>query len=133
MTPQHFYTIFAPEQLERIFPPERSSGFFEALYGDDKDAAFDIKFSFSGGHADQLHFQFLLEQRPGKCLACNLTYGLPGVFVRHPVINLRGIIDDIAQRLDLPASRLLWDLGKTESRRSDQHAIPLTIRVQSEA
>ncbi len=126
-------TVFSPQQLEQIFPAQRSRDFFEALYGDDDDAAFDIKLAFSGANDQRLHFKFLLIQRPGKCLACNLTYGLPNVFSRHPVINIHGIVGDVAQVLDLCPSRLQWNLGQTEPSRPDLHAISLTITVQSEA
>lgn len=124
--------VFTPEVLEQIFPPERSHDFFEALYGDADDAAFDIKLAFAGAQGDDLQFEFLLVQRPGKCLACNLTYGLPTVFSRHPVINVRKILEDVAQALDLPGSRFQWKLGQTEPRRQDLHAIPLKFTIQPE-
>ncbi|SDB30310.1 hypothetical protein SAMN05660653_01469 [Desulfonatronum thiosulfatophilum] len=124
--------VFTPEVLEQIFPPERSHDFFEALYGDADDAAFDIQMGFAGANGEKVQFQFLLVQRPGKCLACNLTYGLPAVFSRHPVINIRKIVEEVADTLDLPASRLQWKLGQTEPRSHDLHAIPLTITIQPE-
>lgn len=130
MTNQQMQALFTQEQLDHLFPLDRSRDFFEALYGDDEDAAFDIRLSFAGATDARLHFRFLLDQRPGKCLACNLTYGLPKVFSRHPVINIRGIVGDVAEMLDLPPSRLQWDLGQTEPSRPDQHAIPLTVTIQ---
>lgn len=126
------HRIFNQEYLERIFPQQRSTDFFEALYGDADDAAFDIKLAFVGVTGDHLNFQFLLIQRPAKCLACNLTYGLPNVFSRHPVINIRGIISDIASVLNLPSQRLAWKLGQTQPTRQELHAIPLTITIQPE-
>jgi hypothetical protein len=128
----HPQGIFSPERLERIFPAQRSTDFFEALYGDADEAAFDVKLAFDGVTAGRLNFQFQLVQRPGKCLACNLTYGLPKVFNRHPVINLTGLVSDIAAALDLPASRLQWSLDQTEPRRQDLHVIPFPITILPE-
>lgn len=132
MDSHHFQDIFTPERLEEFFPARRSSDFFEALYGDADEAAFDVKLAFDGGAADRLVFQFHLVQRPGKCLACNLTYGLPGVFTRHPVINMNGLVADIAAAMDLPASRLQWSLDQTEPRRQDLHVIPLKVTILPE-
>ncbi|WP_031387262.1 hypothetical protein [Desulfonatronum thiodismutans] len=132
MDSHHLQGIFTPERLERIFPVQRSADFFEALYGDADETAFDVKLAFDGGAADRLSFQFHLVQRPGKCLACNLTYGLPKVFIRHPVINMSGLVADIAAALDLPASRLQWSLDQTEPRRQDLHVIPLNVTILPE-
>ena len=132
MDSHHLQSIFTPQRLERIFPAQRSTDFFEALYGDADEAAFDVKLAFDGDAVGRLNFQFQLVQRPGKCLACNLTYGLPKVFTRHPVINMNGLVADIAAALDLPASRLQWSLDQTEPRRQDLHVIPLPITILPE-
>ncbi|WP_045219126.1 hypothetical protein [Desulfonatronum thioautotrophicum] len=132
MQSDHYQTIFTPEWLEQTFPAQRSLDFFEALYGDADEAAFDIKLAFDRAASGNLYFQFQLVQRPGKCLACNLTYGLPSVFTRHPVINMSGLVADIASAMDLPVSRLTWNLGQTDPRRQDLHLIPLTISISAE-
>lgn len=132
MDSHQIQSVFTPERLARMFPAQRGTDFFEALYGDADETAFDIKLDFEGGAANQLHFRFQLVQRPGKCLACNLTYGLPKVFIRHPVINMSGLVAEIAAALDLPASRLQWSLGQTEPRRPDLHIIPLSITILRE-
>lgn len=132
MITQHLQSVFTPERLEQMFPAQRSTDFFEALYGDANEAAFDVKLAFVGAARDRLNFQFQLVQRPGKCLACNLTYGLPKVFTRHPVINVRGLVAEIAAALDLPDSRLQWSLDQTEPRRQDLHIIPLPITILPE-
>lgn len=132
MDAHHLQSIFTSERLEQIFPAQRSTDFFEALYGDADEAAFDVKLVFDGATADRLNFQFHLVQRPGKCLACNLTYGLPAVFTRHPVINLTGLVADIAEVLNLPVSRLQWTLNQTEPRRQDLHVIPLPVTILPE-
>lgn len=134
--PEPVYTsdktlIFTSEALEALFPRDRNEAFFDALYGDPEEAAFSIRLAFSGADAHRLHFQFHLEERPGKCLACNLTYGLPAVFARHSVINLRGLIEEVGRLLDIPADRLHGQLGRTETASSSLHRIPLTISIQS--
>ncbi|TVQ95407.1 MAG: pancreas/duodenum homeobox protein 1 [Desulfovibrionales bacterium] len=131
MQPDHYQSIFSPEWLEQTFPVQRSADFFEALYGDADEAAFDIKLAFDGAASGNLYFQFQLVQRPGKCLACNLTYGLPNVLTRHPVINMRGLVADIASALDLPVSTLTWNLGQTDPRHQELHVIPLTITISA--
>lgn len=130
--PEHVANLFTPERLTLLFPPERSAAFFDALYGDADEAAFTIRLDFSGSDAQSLHFQFLLEECPGKCLACNLTYGLPKVFDRHPVVNVAGLAADIGQVLDIPAARLRWKLGQTVTRSSSLHLIPLIITINPE-
>lgn len=122
--------IFTPEKLAALFPPERNEAFFEALYGDAGEAAFTIRLEFLRGDVHRLHFRFRLEELPGKCLACNLTYGLPQVFARHPVINLNGLVNEIGQALDIPPDRLLGELGSTVAHSSDLHLIPLTVTIQ---
>lgn len=124
--------VFSPEKLTSLFPPERSYAFFDALYGDVEEAAFTIRLDFSKADAHRLHFQFRLEERPGKCLACNLTYGLPTVFARHPVINLPGLISEIGQAMEIPAANLRGELGQTITHSSNLHLIPLTITIQSD-
>lgn len=123
-------SLFTPEKLASLFPLERSDAFFDALYGDAEEAAFTIRLDFAKADADRLHFQFRLEERPGKCLACNLTYGLPSVFARHPVINLRGLTNAIALALDIPVDRLRGELGKTIVHSAKLHLIPLAICIQ---
>ena len=81
--------IFSRENLEQIFPPERTAQFFEALFGDPEEGAYDIRMSLLTSSDRKLDFLFELHQRGDACLACNLTYGLPGVFLRHPIINIQ--------------------------------------------
>ena len=68
----------------------RTDEFFEALYGDAAEGPYDILLKFKGENKNTLHFEFQLKQRPGRCLACNLTYGLPVVFSRIQSSMLRG-------------------------------------------
>lgn len=130
MTTQQAKSVFTPEKLTSLFPPERSEAFFEALYGDADEAAFSIRLDFAMAEDSRLHFRFHLEEKPGKCLACNLTYGMPSVFDRHPVIDLRGLVCNIGQALDIPADRLSGELGRTINHAANLHLIPLTITIQ---
>ncbi|WP_028575738.1 hypothetical protein [Desulfonatronovibrio hydrogenovorans] len=116
-----------PEALEDLFPIERSNDFFEAFYGDQEDSHFDIRLGFEGIRDNRIFFSFRLIQRPGKCLACNMTYGLPHVLGRHPLINLSGLVDDIARLLGLNHGSINWSLGSTAEESRDLHKIPLII------
>lgn len=122
---------FAQEKLNELFPPERSDAFFDALYGDPAEGAYDIRLVFQAVEDETLHFAFELRQRPGKCLACNLTYGLPQVFMRHPLINLKKLAEELGRRVGWNTEGLNFTLGKTEERSPELHLIPLRIRRES--
>ncbi len=100
MATESFETLFTPERLESLFPADRADRFFEALFGDAREGAYDIRLDYDGTQDDQLRFLFHLSERPGKCLSCSLTYGLPHVFSRHPVINVAGLVDGIDRLLN---------------------------------
>lgn len=124
-----FHDIFNENILTDLFPSDRADQFFEALFGDPTEGAYDISLSFKGFEENKLRFDLLLNQRPGKCLACNLTYGLPGVFSRHPIINVKGIVEGINQLLNGEAKCEDWELGRTREITREQHAVPLTISL----
>jgi len=105
--------IFAPDVLLKLFPPERADNFFEALFGEAGEGAFDVSLKFKEHSQTGLEFEFHLQQRPGRCLTCSLTYGLPEVFSRHPVINVTGLIQEIDQLLGGQARCTGWRLGRT--------------------
>lgn len=127
-----FARIFSPEQLSAIFPPTRADDFFEALLGDTEDGAYDIALAFNKGTPTELVFEFQLARRPGKCLACNLTYGLPQVFARHPRIDVGGVVLEIDRILDGQARCAGWRLGSTEEISKDLHVIPFFVSLQKE-
>ena len=120
--------VFTREKLDALFPPERSDEFFDALYGDPAEGAYDIRLVFRSAEPTTLHFAFELHQRPGKCLACNLTYGLPEVLMRHPLIKLRGLAGELGGLVGWKAEELDVQLGKTEENSPKLHVIPLRIR-----
>lgn len=122
-----YTTLFSEEKLNSLFPADRTDAFFEALLGDSNDGAYDISLGFRGEHNGIFDFEFQLKQRPGRCLACNLTYGLPQVFSRHPIINAAQVAKDIAAALGKDPESVEWSLGSTKEHSSDLHAIPFSV------
>jgi hypothetical protein len=125
------HTIFTDEICDKIFPETKSDEFFEALFGDASEGAYDIQLRYEGfdENANKLHFALNLLERPGCCLACNLTYGLPEVFSRHPVINISGLVEDIEKKLGGAAKCADWKLGTTVQQEKSLHSIPLRIQL----
>ncbi len=131
MSSDKFKDLFNRQTLTGIFPPDRADQFFDALFGDASEGAYDISLVFKEHRAkdNTLHFELHLTQRPGRCLACNLTHGLPTVFSRHPVINIKGVVAEIGKLLGDPASCKEWRLGGTNSVSSALHTVPLIINL----
>jgi hypothetical protein len=127
MSTDPYKSIFTSTALSNIFPPDRTDQFFEALLGDAADGSYDIELAYVGSSDKQLQFDLRLHQRPGKCLACNLTYGLPQVFSRHPVIDLKQVIRHLDQLLGDAANCLDWHLGRTREVSRQLHVVPLYI------
>ena len=123
------YDVFTPECLNDLFPIQRTNHFFDALFGDAEEGAYDIRLVVDPEESDdgELHFYFELHQRAGRCLVCSLTYGLPQVFERHPIINLKGLVSDIASRAGWELDDVWWRIGTTESLSSALHRIPLVL------
>jgi len=123
--------IFTDDALKELFPPQRADDFFEALFGDAGEGAYDIALSYMGYNerTNSLSFNLDLHERPGCCLACNLTYGLPEVFSRHPVININTLVADIEKKLDGKAQCAEWKLGTTVQQEKSLHSIPLHITL----
>ena len=130
MSDTDFARIFSPDQLAAIFPATRADRFFEALFGDTEDGAYDIALAFNHATAGELVLEFRLTRRPGKCLACNLTYGLPQVFSRHPVIDVGGVVAKVDAMLNGDARCGDWRLGATREVSRDLHVIPLVISLE---
>ena len=125
----NFDQIFSPEVLQKLFPPTISNDFFEALFGDANEGAFDISLSFRGATNSKLLFELQLHERVGHCLACNLTQGLPQVFSRHPIININGVVQEIDNLLGEKCSCKEWSLGHTEQQSNSLHVVPLSISI----
>ena len=123
-------TILSRENLAKIFPKERADEFFEALFGDADEGAYDIELAYREVKGNTLIMDLQLHQRPNRCLACNLTQGLPQVFTRHPVINVKGIVREIETLLDNTYKCPSWSLGYTEQHSRALHVIPLQIVLE---
>ena len=131
MTNDQFQKIFTEETLRELFPAKRANEFFEALYGDVEEGVYDIDLVFEGFSTENNTLQFLLNlsERPDKCLACHLTYGLPEVFSRHPIINVAGVVQEIDNLLDNQATCGNWHLEPTRTVSSKVYAVPFIIEV----
>jgi hypothetical protein len=125
-----FDDLFTANVLKRLFPEDRSDRFFDALFGDAEEGAYDISLEYVGARGNQLEFVLRLAQRPGKCITCSLTYGLPEVFSRHPIINIDGMVQNIEALLDGKVRCVNWQLGSTQEISNDVHAIPLVIFLE---
>jgi hypothetical protein len=113
--------------LDGVFPPDRTEKFFDALFGGSEEGAYDITLVCRAQSPTRAELAFELRQRPGKCLACNLTYGLPQVFQRHPVIDVGGLVKSVAEHLGWQQENLQWRIGTTEEISRELHAIPLIL------
>ena len=131
MQKQELKDIFTKEVLNELLPPQLSYDFSEALYGDATEGAYDVSLAFKDYDSEQnkLFFELQLHERPGKCLACNLTYGLPEVLSCHPLLNIKGMVEKIESLLGGDTKCSSWELGATETPAASMHAIPLTINL----
>jgi len=118
------------ENLDRLFPPDRSDYFFEALYGDISEGAYDIQLEFTSFSKGKFELEFHLKQRPDKCMVCNLTYGLPEVFERHPIINVKGLTKKLEALFKGFIRCTSWKLGSTAEISNTLHVIPLTVEIE---
>ena len=129
MTTDMIKKVLTKENLKSIFPKERADDFFEALFGDASEGAYDIELAYRESNDNTLIMDLLLSERPNCCLACNLTQGLPQVFSRHPIINITGIVRDLDALLGDSYTCGDWSLGYTEQYSSSLHAIPIKIAI----
>jgi hypothetical protein len=127
MDAKGFNEIFTPGVLKKLFPEDRSNQFFDALYGDATEGSYDIRLEFKNHQENRLEFELYLTQRLGQCISCSLTYGLPEVFSRHPVININGLVQEVERLLDGRARCIDWKLGATREISDDIHVVPLGI------
>ena len=131
MTTQKCDDVFDERQMKSIFPESVADAFFDALLGDSSEGAYDIDLSFDKAYEDRIIFQFRLSKRPGKCLHCSLTYGLPEVFSRHPVINIKEIVRKISGLLQGKGTVDRWEIGKTREIDDGLHIIPLAVYLNT--
>jgi hypothetical protein len=123
-----FTQKFSQKTLDQIFPPEKTDAFFEAMLGDASEGAYDIRLIYQGMQMNTLQFAFELTQRPNKCLACSVTYGLPQVFKRHRIIDTENIVKQIEAIIG--NDRMLsWELQPTLPIDQHVHLVPLHITI----
>lgn len=123
-------TIFTDEICNSLFPASRSDDFFEALFGDASEGSYNIELAFRSVSNTHLNMELRLKKRPGCCLVCNLTQGLPQVFSRHPVINIEGLVAEIDTLLGDRATCGDWRLSATEQLNEALHIVPLHIELK---
>jgi hypothetical protein len=128
-TAEMFKELFDKETLARLFSAERSNEFFDALFGDASEGAYDIELAWRGATENELTMELRLNRRANCCLACNLTSGLPPVFARHPVINIAGLVQEIDALPGNTKKSVSWSLGETEQLNEALHIIPLHIML----
>ena len=127
MDPIKLGKVFTQDFLDQLLPSNLSDKFFEALYGDASEGAYNISLEFLSADNKKVVLSFKLVQRDGKCLVCSLTYGLPNVFARHPLININNMIKKIEQKgIKIKA----WNLGNTKEENSLLHTIPLYLDLE---
>lgn len=117
------------QKVNELFPPERTDAFFEALFGGAEQGAYTIQLSLAQVSQNEIKLYFELHRQPGQCLVCNLTHGLPQVFARHPVINVRELSQQICALAGWPVDACTWKLGNTEECSAEMHRIPFFITL----
>jgi hypothetical protein len=127
-----YQALFTTEVMQQLLPLQRADQFFQALYGGLEEGAYDIRLVFKrhDPSCNSLEFELELQERPGKCLACNLTYGLPQVFSRHPVLNLKGVALEIEKIFQGTVRCRSWSLGRTNPRSQTLHIIPFILTLE---
>lgn len=127
MGSNNFDQLFDRTVCRTLFPPEKTDEFFDALFGDATEGSYDIEMTYGGCVRDHLQFNILLHERPGHCLACNLTQGLPEVFTRHPIIDIAGMVETVDEMLGTQGKTRGWELRATQQKSQSLHLIPLII------
>lgn len=113
-------------ELDKLFPPERTDEFFDALYGGAEEGAYDIRLACRNITDDKANLAFQLVRREGKCLLCSLTDGLPEVFKRHNIINAAGIAAEVAKMLGWQ-NGANWSIGEKMDINEDLQMIPFVV------
>jgi hypothetical protein len=108
-----FAALFSAATCADLMPADTADRFFEALFGDAEEGSFDLELKYRRSDGAALYFDILLHERPGHCLACNLTYGLPEVFSRHPLVNINSIVEKVNDIIGDLGETGAWRLGAT--------------------
>lgn len=117
-------------RLEKLFPASRADEFFDAIYGGAEEGAYDIALVSKEITDKRAEMAFELKKREGHCLKCSLTYGLPEVFKRHPILNVGALARDIGEILGW-GTDVAWQLYPVREINDDLHVIPFVIERKS--
>lgn len=117
--------VIDQQTLDELFPLYLSDEFFEAIYGDTEEGAYDIVLTCKSLCDKEADFAFELRRREDKCLKCSLTYGLPDVFRKHPLLNIPGLAAKLANKLGW--KDFSWQILPVEEVSGDLHIIPLIL------
>ncbi len=122
--------MLTEEWVRGLLPRERVEAFFEAFYFGE-EPAYDLELGVGEVQLERkrIRLELRLKARPGQCLACNLTWGLPPVLSRHPALDLAGIVQKVQERLNGYQVKG-WELGATEEVGPDLHLIPFWIYLK---
>ena len=65
------YDVFTPECLNDLFPIQRTNDFFDALFGDAEEGAYDIRLVVDPEESDdgELHFYSTSARAAASCAA----------------------------------------------------------------
>ena len=118
------------ERLDKIFPASKTDEFFDALYGVAEEGAYDIALRPRKIEDGKAELAFELRRREGKCLKCSLTYGLPEVFKRHPIINAAGLAKEVAGLIGWEGQPS-WRIDPTREVNDDLHVSPFVVEKAS--
>lgn len=116
------------QKLDELFPATISDKFFDAIYGDVEEGAYDIVLTCKGIAENEADFAFELRRRANKCLKCSLTYGLPDVFRKHPLLNIDALAHKLGEMLGW--KDVNWKLLPVEEVNDDLHVIPMILMPQ---
>lgn len=125
-----FAALFSTDTCAELMPANTADQFFEALFGDAEEGSYDLELKYRNSDSAALYFDILLHERAGHCLTCNLTYGLPEVFSRHPVININSIAEKVNDIIGDLGETGEWRLGATTQQNQSLHSIPLVIELK---
>jgi len=123
--------MFSEEWIKGLLPRKKIEAFFEAFYFGE-EPAYDLELGLGEVSLEQkrIRLDLRLLARPGRCLACNLTWGLPPVLEKHPLLNLEEIVRRIEERLPEGLKVKNWELGAVREINSELHVIPLWIYLK---
>jgi len=68
--------LFTPETLQQLFPKNRTSDFFEALFGDADEGAYEIELGYGGVNGNSLTMELKTSRTPRMLSRVQLDPGI---------------------------------------------------------